>query len=434
MNTEYSIGEQIHRLAVDLYPISRSITGDGVRESLHIIQQIIPELVIHEVPSGTRVFDWVVPDEWNINEAWLEGPDGERVIDFAEHNLHLLGYSLPVDVKMDLAELQQHLYSLPELPDAIPYVTSYYSPRWGFCIADNVRKELKPGQYHAYIDSSLKPGSLTYGEVILPGRSSEEILLSTYICHPSMGNNELSGPCVTTFLTRWLADLVDRHYTYRIIFIPETIGSITYLSKHHDHLKCSVKAGFNVTCIGDERCYSYLPSRAGDTLADRVAQHVLKHINPGYIKYSYLQRGSDERQYCAPGIDLPVATIMRSKYGEYPEYHTSLDDLDFITPAGLQGGYIALKKALEILEYRSIPKVTVLCEPQLGRRGLYPTVGTKDTRETVSMMMDFIAYADGSNDLLDIAEIINKPVWEIYPLYETLMSHGVVEDIYPFPE
>lgn len=429
--TESKIGGKIHELAVRLYPANRSLTGEGVRESLRIIQEVLPALQIHEVPSGSLVFDWVVPMEWNVREAWLEDPCGVRVADFSSHNLHLVGYSIPVDTRIELEVLQNHLYSLPDQPDAIPYVTSYYAPRWGFCMAHNQRLQLVPGTYRAYVDSKLEPGFLTYGEFILPGRGREEVLLSTYICHPSMANNETSGLCVTAFIAKWLSESGGHRYTYRIIFVPETLGSITYLSRHLDHLKEHVVAGFNVTCVGDERCYSYLPSRAGDTLSDKAALHVLKHLDSDFKRYTFLDRGSDERQYCAPGVDLPIATIMRSKYGEYPEYHTSLDDLNFVTSAGLEGGFIALQAAIYVLENNCRPRVTVLGEPQLGRRGLYPTLSTKSSGDSVQTMMDFLAYADGSKTLLEIAEVIGVPMWHLAPICRMLSEHGLIETDFP---
>jgi aminopeptidase-like protein len=254
-------GERMHALARRLFPIARSLTGDGVRETLNILCELIPLLTIHEVPSGTRCFDWTVPPEWNVRSARLLDPDGQKLVDFADNNLHLLGYSVPVDRTLDLDELQDHLYSLPEMPDAIPYVTSYYKERWGFCLPHRLRSNLKPGRYRAIVDSTLVDGFMTYGELLLPGKSQKEVFLSTYICHPSMANNELSGPCVTTFLATWLQSL-DRNFSYRIVFIPETIGSILYLSQHLDELRRNVFAGFNISCVGDERAFSYLPSRA----------------------------------------------------------------------------------------------------------------------------------------------------------------------------
>ena len=371
----------------------------------------------------------MVPDEWVIRDAYISDENGIRVVDFCNSNLHVVGYSEPVDEWFSLEDLQTHLYSLPDQPEAIPYITSYYKRRWGFCLSESQRQKLKPGNYRAMIDSDLVSGVLNYGELILPGRLQDEVLLSTYVCHPSMANNELSGPVVTTALAQWLMSLTDRKYTYRIVFLPETIGSITYLSRNLKHLKEHVIAGFNITCIGDDRCYSYLPSRAGDTLSDHAALHVLKHLAPDFKRYSYLDRGSDERQYCAPGVDLPIATIMRSKYGEYPEYHTSLDDLTLITPAGLEGGLTALRKAIEAIEFNCRPRVTVLCEPQLGKRGLYPTLSTKTSSQSVRAMMDLIAYSDGTRSLLDIAEIIGAPMWELAPIYQKLGEQGLLLDL-----
>lgn len=333
---EVNIGHLMHQLMARAFPICRSITGDGVRETLRIISEIVP-LAIHEVSTGTAAFDWSVPRGWNIRDAYIADESGKKVVDFKRHNLHVVGYSNPVDKWVTLSELQDHLHSLPEQPNAIPYVTSYYKERWDFCISYEERTKLKDGRYHVYIDSSLKKGSLTYGEYLLEGETEQEIFLSTYVCHPSMANNELSGPAVAAFIAKWLASR-PRRYTYRIIFIPETIGAITYLSRNLASMKKNVKAGFNLSRIGDERAYSYVASRYGDTLAHKVASNVFSFRHPDFIKYSFLDRGSDERQYCSPGVDLPLVTLSRSKYGTYPEYHTSLDNLDLVTEKGLLGG------------------------------------------------------------------------------------------------
>jgi aminopeptidase-like protein len=328
---------------------------------------------------------------------------------------------------MSLSELKKNLYSLENQPNAIPYVTSYYKEHWGFCISQNELDSLEDGEYQVVIDTELFDGHLSYGEYVLAGSSDKEIFFSTYICHPSMANNELSGPVVLTFLAKWLAANFNNHFTYRIIFIPETIGSIAYLSKNLDHLKSKVIAGFNISCIGDNRCYSYLPSKNGETISDSVAKHVLKHIYPNYKSYQWSDRGSDERQYCSPGVDLPIASLMRTKYGEYDEYHTSLDDLEsVVTPDGLGGGYYMLQKVIKAIEMNIFPKVTVLCEPQLGRRGLYPNLSIKDGNQNISLMMDVISWSDGKKSLLEISELCGEPVWEVYSIVEILLNHKLI--------
>lgn len=421
------IGRQIHDLCAQLFKINRSITGDGVRETLNALKKFIPDLTITEVPTGTSVFDWTIPKEWRVNDAYIISPNGNKICSFKENNLHLVGYSTPIHTKLNLSELQNNLHSLPDQPTAIPYVTSYYQERWGFCLTQQQRNSLDDGEYEVFIDSELFAGSLTYGELLIKGETDKEIFISTYICHPSMANNELSGPTVATFIANWLSSRPNNRYSYRFVFIPETIGSIAYLSTNKDHLKANVYAGFNVTCIGDNRDYSYLPSRNGKTLSDEVAKHVLKHICPTYKSYKWADRGSDERQYCSPGIDLPIASIMRTKYGKYDEYHTSLDDLvNVVTPEGLDGGFNALKIAIETLEENKYPKINVYGEPQLGKRGLYPTLSTKSSAIELRLMMDFITWSDGSKSMLEIAEICDVPIWSLYPIVKKLNQHGLL--------
>lgn len=424
--------QELLAFAKDLFPINRSLTGPGNRETLRRIQEKVPTLAVHEVPSGTECFDWKVPPEWVVHEAYLVSPSGERFADFAVNNLHLVGYSTPIDQEMSLEELQPHLYSLPGQPDAIPYVTSYYAPRWGFCLTDRERQKLAPGQYRAVIRSELRAdGHMTYGECLLPGESNDEVLLSTYICHPSMANNETSGMVVTTALAMWLQNQPKRRYTYRIVFIPETIGSIYYVSRHREYLREHVRAGFVVTCVGDDRSYSYLPSRRGGTLADRVALHVLSMHAPDFRRWSFLDRGSDERQYCSPHVDLPVASVMRTKYAAYPEYHTSLDNFDVVTGDGLYGAYTALCRCLDVLERDRVVRAVYPCEPQLGKRGLYSTLSQArapgEVTERKLRYIDLLAYADGEESLLGIAERLGFPFAQVADAADHLLSHGLIE-------
>ncbi|MDD2294130.1 MAG: DUF4910 domain-containing protein [Bacteroidales bacterium] len=421
-------GEQMYALAKELFPICRSLTGNGVRETLNIINSRLDrlELNINEVPTGTKVFDWTVPKEWNIKGGYIETLDGKKIVDFKQTNLHIMGYSTPVDAIISREELLQHIYSMPDQPEWIPYVTSYYKERWGFCMSEKQKLSLHEDKYHVVIDSTLEPGSLTYADLIIKGESDEEILFSTYVCHPSMANNELSGPVVQTQLINHIAAVSHRRYTYRFVFIPETIGSITYLSRNYEYLKKHVIAGFVLSCVGDDRAYSFVHSKYANTLTDKVLINILKYHAGSFADYSFLERGSDERQYNASGIDLPVCSVCRTKYGKYPEYHTSADDMSLISPAGLQGSFDMLVKVCNALEYNRNYKINCKCEPQLGKRGLYPTISMKGSYDVVKIMVDFLAYADGKNDLIDISNIINQPVDQIIDILPKLMSNNLI--------
>lgn len=420
------ISNNMYSLVKELFPICRSITGDGVRKTLRIIQREIPELKIFEVPTGTKVFDWIVPKEWNIKGGYIETLEGKKVIDFADTNLHVMGYSLPIDKIVSREELLEMCYSIPEQPDYIPYVTSYYKERSGFCLSEKQKQALTEDTYHVVIDSTLENGSLTYGELLIPGNSKDEIFLSTYVCHPSMANNELSGPAVAVELAKYILANKDRRYSYRIIFIPETIGSITYLSKNLDYMQKHVIAGYNISCVGDDRTYSYVESPYADTLADRVAQNVLNFHYPEYKRYSFLHRGSDERQYCSPLVHLPLCAICRSKYEEYPEYHTSADNLNLVSPNGLYGAFEVYRKCIDLLESNYMYIVTTPCEPQLGKRGLYPTLSRRGSINETRSMTAFIAYADGKHDLVDISNRINVPIDRLLPIIKKLLDNDLL--------
>lgn len=421
-------GRQMYAFAERLFPIGRSLTGEGVRQSLGMIKELVPELEIREIPSGTQVFDWTIPQEWEIRHAYIEDEAGNRIVDYEANNLHVIGYSTPVDRYVDLEELLNYIRVEDEQPDVIPYVTSYYSPRYGFCMSKRQRDALKPGTYHMVIDSRLFDGVLNYAELLLPGKTEKEVLLSTYICHPSMANNELSGPVLVTWLANWLKT-IDRNLTYRIVIVPETIGSIAYLSRNLDAMRKNTIAGFVLTCVGDDRTYSYLESRNGNTLSDRVLTNVLKDVYPEYKTYSYLDRGSDERQYNAPGVDLPVCDFCRSKYGEYPEYHTSADDMSLVSPRGLSGAYRVMTQVLAALEMNGFYRVNCLCEPQLGKRGLYPTESRKGIYHEVKKLTNLIAYADGERDLIEISTKIGVPLVELIPIVEKLVAAGLLDKL-----
>lgn len=420
---------EIYNFLSKLFPINRSISGSGVIETLQLIKGVIPDLKIKSIPTGTTVYDWEIPEVWNVNEAFIKNEKGIKVVDFNKNNLHLMGYSTPINQLMSKSELLPHLFFIQDIPDAIPYVTSYYKKNWGFCISKNQLANLGEGPFEVLIDSSFSSGNLNYGEVIIPGTTDEEILLSTYICHPSMANDNLSGPVILAYILKWLATIKDRKYTYRAVFIPETIGSIYYINKNIEILKNKVRAGFVLTCLGDEKNYSYLKSRSGNTLTDKVAMKVLKDLNVDFSIYPFTENGSDERQYCFPGVDLPIGLLMKSKFGEYPEYHTSHDNLNLVTKKGITDGFELIKAAIYTLESNEIYKINTICEPFLGKRNLYPEISTRNSEYQVRDMMNVISHLDGSKDLLDISDICNIKFKDTVDILNSLIDNNLVAKI-----
>jgi aminopeptidase-like protein len=399
----------IKKLFKILWPINRSITGKGFLKSLKIINKFTKSLKIKKVKTGTKVYDWKIPKEWNVKTAWIKDENGKEIINYKKNNLHLVGYSHQFNKVISFNELNQHLYSLKNQKDAIPYVTSYYKKTWGFCLSEKQRKKIdKKSKYHVFIDSSLTSGFLRYGEIFLKGKSSKVILLSTYLCHPSLANNELSGPILASLITKWLKSKKN-YYSYRIVFLPETIGSIAFIQKNIKYLKEKVLAGFVLTCVGDERNYSYLPSRDGNTTADKVIQRVLINNKIKYKKYNWLDRGSDERQYCSPGIDLPVASLMRSKYGTFKEYHTSKDLFGkVVTTKGLLQSLNVYKKIIKEIEKNFYPITENKCEPHLSKRNLYPTASIKNSLDQkTTTIKNILTYSDGKTSIKEISKKLN---------------------------
>ena len=426
-------GEKMFEFCENLFPINRSLTGDGVRETLSIIKEELSDLNIYEVPSGTKCFDWTVPDEWNIRKAYVIDPDGKKIIDFLDNNLHVVGYSVPIDEEMSLEKLDKHLHSLPNQPNAIPYVTSYYKKNWGFCLKHEQRKELKEGTYRVHIDSSLDQGSLTYGELIVNKGCEKEIFLSTYICHPSMANDETSGMVVAIFLANYLRKKKTR-YSYRFLFNPETIGSISYLSKNIEKLKKNMLAGYVLSCVGDDRCFSFLPSKYGNTPSDSVAKFIFDKIKSKKKIYDWNERGSDERQYCAPFVDLPVSSIMRSKYMEYSEYHTSLDKIGtVVTNKGLMESIKFYINIIEKFENSFFPIANKICEPFMTKYNLYSTLKNKKNRSlnviSNSKIMNFLTWCDGKNSLDDISNLINLNKNSTSALFKLLLKKKLIKII-----
>ncbi len=420
-------GQDLHDLVAELYPICRSITGNGVRETLRHIQQRIP-LRIEEVESGTPVFDWVIPKEWNIRDAYVATTRGERVIDFRKHNLHVVSYSVPVRGRFSRRELEAHLHTLPDRPDWIPYRTSYYKENWGFCLTHRQLADMQEAEYDVCIDSTLDQGHLTYGELLIPGRLEAEVLVSCHVCHPSLCNDNLSGVAVATQLAQILA-ASQRKYSYRFVFIPGTIGSITWLSKNQARAKL-IQHGLVLTGIGDRGALTYKRSRQGSACIDRAVAHVLKYSGKDFRVIDFIPYGYDERQYCSPGFNLPVGCLMRTPHGEYPEYHTSADNLEFVRPQALQESLATVLKVLHVLENNiTVMSANPYCEPQLGKRGLYRTVaGQKEGASKEMALLWVMNLADGQHSLLDIAERADTPFEVIRAAAEALARHELVKE------
>jgi aminopeptidase-like protein len=418
------IGQELHQFASELYPICRSITGDGIRETLARIGKRIP-LQISEVPSGTQVFDWTVPKEWNIRDAHIKDSTGKRVVNFQQSSLHVMNYSTPVRARMSLSELRPHLFTLPEQPDLIPYRTSYYKPDWGFCLSHNQMLSLTDREYEVCIDSTLDDGYLTYGEFCVSGRNSEEVLISVHACHPSLANDNLSGLAVATFLAKLLIGR-ELRYSYRFLFIPGTIGAIAWLARNREKAN-RIRHGLVLTCIGDEGGFHYKKSRRGDAEIDRAAAHVLRHCGEASEILDFSPYGYDERQYCSPGFNLPVGCLMRSVWGTFPEYHTSADDLKFIHPQQLAGSLRACASILDVLEgNRKYCNQNPYCEPQLGKRDLYRSTGGQTIGAEINARLWVLNYSDGEHSLLDIAERSGLPFSMIYDAAELLKQSGLL--------
>lgn len=420
-------GRELHDFAAQLYPICRSITGDGTRRTLSMIGNRVP-LQVFEVPSGSRVFDWTVPKEWNIRDAYIADAAGNRIVDFRRNNLHVLNYSTPVQAVMPLSELRQHLFTLPEQPELIPYRTSYYRQSWGFCLAHNQLLAMKDGEYEVRIDSTLEGGHLTYGECYIPGRTSDEVLISCHVCHPSLANDNLSGIAVATALAELLAGKETR-YSYRFVFVPGTIGAIAWLARNRANTG-RIRHGLVLTCLGDEGRFHYKKSRRGDTEIDRVAAHVLKHTDPAGEVLEFSPYGYDERQYCSPGFNLPVGCLMRSVWGTFPEYHTSADNLNFIKPQALAGSLRACVSIFDALEnnlrYRNLNPYG---EPQLGKRNLYSPTGGTSIEHATEARLWVLNFSDGEHSLLDIAERAKLPFAAIREAADILRQNRLLAPV-----
>jgi aminopeptidase-like protein len=424
---EAEIGKELHGFATELFPICRSITGNGLRQTLAMIKNRIP-LETFEVASGTQVFDWVVPKEWNVLDAYIKDRAGRRVVDFQQSNLHLMSYSSPVQTTMPLRELKPHLFTLADKPNWIPYRTSYYQEDWGFCLSHNQMLALQDGDYEVYIDSSIRDGHLSYGECFLPGHSSDEILISCHVCHPSLANDNVSGLVVSAALAQLLSGK-DLHYSYRFLFVPGTIGAITWLAQNQASTG-RIRNGLVLTCLGDSGPFHYKKSRRGNSEIDRVAAHVLSHLAEAAEILEFSPYGYDERQYCSPGFNLPVGCLMRSVWGTFPEYHTSADNLEFIKPQALGASFRVCAAIVDVLENNShYRNLNPYCEPQLGRRGLYRSTGGDSIKAEINARLWVLNLSDGDHSLLDIAEQSKLSFAQISEAAELLCEAGLLARI-----
>ena len=421
-------GNKMLSLAKKLFPINRSILGPGIRESLEVFKTLNPEFQTIIFKTGEQVFDWQIPYEWDINDAYLEHESGIRFAEFKKNNLHVVSYSKPVKETINKEKLLKKIYTLPKQRNAIPYMTSYYKNDWGFCLDKETLEKMPEGNYNVVIDSKLSVGELHLIEAIIKGvQKRKEIFFSSYLCHPSMANNELSGPVLLNQILSYIKKKYPKpKHSYRFVLLPETIGSIAYISKRLDELKTNLVCGFNLTCVGDERAYSYIQSRNGNNLADKALKASL--IGKDNFKtFSFLDRGSDERQYCAPGIDLPLATFCRSRFGDYPEYHTSLDDFNVVTANGLQGSFEIMKNIIDAFELGLYPKVKFLCEPNLGKRGLYPLTSELNGVHPAELRTNILAYCDGQTSLFEISQILNINLYYVIQEIKILKTNKIIE-------
>tara|TARA_A100000164_G_C21926611_1_gene783452 strand:- start:921 stop:2213 length:1293 start_codon:yes stop_codon:yes gene_type:complete len=429
MKKYYNLGKK------SLFHLNRSITGKGLLDTLKIIKKEFPRLKINKVKSGTKVFDWIIPDEWNVNEAYIIDKNGKKIIDFKKNNLHLVGYSRSINKKLKKKELLKNFFYLINQPNAIPYVTSYYKKIWGFCVSYNQYQNIKKNyskndMFKVIIKSNFKKnGNLHFGELVLRGKTKQEILISTYVCHPSMANNELSGTIVSMALIDYFKKYKKLDKTLRFIFIPETIGSITFLSKNYKNLRENVIGGYNLTCIGDNKNHSCMLSKYKNSPSDNALIEAYKKLKiKNYKIYSFLERGSDERQYNSPGIDLPISSIFRTRYGKYPEYHTSLDNFNLVTLKGVTGGFLVAKEAIENILKSIYPKYKYLCEPQMKKRNMYPNLsGKKKIPGLIQNYMDFLQYSDGKTSLKKISSFIGLNIKSTKKIYFTLLKKKLIK-------